>query len=187
MERVHRLKRSPASGYCRYSWDDESFPGYSAHGTCHPQPSPTCPDYDAKAINATKLVTSQVARRVTEAGSLPPVEILLDSGNGNTSWAATLSMACSPLPRVPRIAKATTTNSRASSLGQSTPSTVPVPTSPFASQSHSVPARTDIMGERSLDYHSSGGIGERSLCGNALFRCIRCTLIHVPGRRVLSL
>lgn len=139
---------TPHPGYCLYSWDDDILLDYPAHGNYRAQPAPFCPGYDTVALAATELAAPRVAQRDPGTGTPPPIETVLDSGHGDTLWAAALSIARPPLPRVPRIAEAAAVNPRAPSPIPSTPSTVPMPTRPLTSHSRPISVRTDpYMGE----------------------------------------
>lgn len=70
-------------GYCPYSWDDDSLLEYSAHGHYYAQPTLDCPDYEIVVSVSTAVVAARMAKHSSGTDTPPPVEILLDSVNGN--------------------------------------------------------------------------------------------------------
>lgn len=107
---------------------------------------------------------------VHKTGTPPPIEDTLDSENGDTPWAVTLSIERPPLPRVRRIAEAATTRPYAPSPCQALCFRYRSELGP----SHS--SRTLLVLElKSMGKGSSGSLITRS--------CRR--LLRLLGRRIL--
>lgn len=90
-------------------------------------------------------------------GTAAPVETAPDTGNGNTPWAAAMSVGRPPHPQVLCIAVAATVIPRALSPGRSTSSTVLISTRLFFTQLHCTSARAGIYEEEKFEVlnHSS--------------------------------
>lgn len=92
---------TPHPGYYRNRWDADSLLAHPAYGNYHAQPAQSCPCYDIVALNLTDPATPRVAQQVSMTGTPTPVKTLLDSSEGDTLWAATLSIARPPLSQYP--------------------------------------------------------------------------------------
>lgn len=83
---------------------------------------------------------------------------------------------------VPRIAGATTVNAQALSPGQSTLSTVQIPTRPFASQLHSTPSvDSKLWGRAVWNHQSPVCIESYSVCENGSFGASGAFSLSVLG------
>lgn len=71
-------------GYCQYSLDDDSLLDYSAHRNYHAQPAPPCPGYGTVSLATTELIALRKARHDSWTDTPPPIETMLESGNGDT-------------------------------------------------------------------------------------------------------
>lgn len=110
-----------------------------------------------------------MASHDSETDTLPIVEILLDSESRNTPWAAALSTARLPLPRIPSTLKAATFNSRSLLSSPSTASTVLAHNRSSLSRSHPIYVPTDIYEGEESEVASRPAVSEATPSADALY------------------